>query len=1527
MTNIKALLLSLLILANAIAICGGSSQSTAVEIVPGTSIVCDSISGSAHHWYKFEIPAGADEIHFYMDADAPGLVGAIPNICSSIRPKYQSYCNTNGKSGIFYIDVFEVSGKASGKYSLMIHFKENVILGQCGGINPTETKATGQGFSNTCYISSGSTSSRYYSMNQPASACEIRAYLDVHNSEEVDLMLYSGSNFVDDNMDMSGGADDWEIVNGSKLKTGNWTIAVSHEGPKANWLPEYTLYTHFSGAGCSKSNALQVPKKLYVKGVALYGQETYYKLVDDGSKILKLGVGGNVDVYLYDSSNLLAWSDESDNDYKTVERKFPGTYYLKIKAKVIGFEVYTIYWAETGCGNTYCEQGESYTNCPQDCCNSDCTGKGDDLCHSQCIGYNGCGQVTGLCEGKPKTTQCYDTCSEITCCDGGQQSCGGYLCVNGGCKRYGGYCSQSCGAACDEDADCSAANCQNYCDIKKKCTYQSTGAANYCNEYCSCTSSSCGTPNCSCVKGECGAECSSNRDCSPPQPTCNYESKTYTWYTSSCTSGCTCVNSQNTSEPSDSNYCDNCNHCSDGVLNCGETEIDCGGNCQPCAAVCGNKICETGETKSNCCTDCGCEVKTCPGNYCDYKNKAWCKSPPTCVSSCQENVCQDCTCEVSCSSSDYCSNCIHCGDGEINCGETYESCLEDHENLGVITSVDKLDTDLPESDTRYMLDDGTNQRLVEVKADAGTFILGLEGDRELTLAKMISTTNLGKRRVFVRVWTMGAQAEVQVNDQTFVHPEIIPSGVKNSLIGLWSDWEDITENLTTDISNFEIKLGKSYNEAYGVVGLNIQFRVVDPDKDFVILATPILISPFNGIFEEYQEHCSAGYVGYSICKDWHNLLDNILYRPEYKFEIMPLEKIHDGEFEKLVNEEIEGPIENLFENSFPGENISQHIKVIPLTSLCRIETDFTPSASVRGLSCGSGSPYIYDFQLLMPLDRDRFHLAVQECLDKKFSKIRPGQFFGGRIIAVDLTPNLHPLFIQTEEARYEEGWNRPWSPIIYTKANYTKEFLGYSKIELTRDIQYDLGISLGLNPETSCSTCTKPVCSGPFGPNPKPADLIETLERMKELAKEIRNITVNKGTWTEYQGEDPVLELLSVELYKRAKFYGCGNHNTCDSVCPECEKACLGSCSSPYVMGEGNGFPQSESDYLKGVFACDFNIAGKRNISNCELTYDGPVDRDVIETIRQFGLIVQLETVKAASYLAPNNVDFHALDDTSNMNIGELRAIADEVCRNYSYAVSDMQMDCCETCSVEECAFNEDIYMPNSDEVLKAGDAVYQVMNLCVVREKMVASSEDIVEILRKNPALSVLAEFIEYVIDIHEMFRFYQIKTVSTSQMRDIHSICNSDSVCDYWENSLTCTDCPVEKKYSGPKIAIAPTNENKMAPIVIGTPANTSTVQTTVAPVEETKTQASVSTEGYVPQNPQNQGSPIGVIQNSEPTTGQIETTSTPTQTLQAQEEASQGLFVENLEAVVNIILKPVEIIGKIFDWFLNQFIAFFL
>lgn len=114
------------------------------------------------------------------------------------------------------------------------------------------------------------------------------------------------------------------------------------------------------------------------------------------------------------------------------------------------------------CDDGYCDAGETYSNCPEDCCDNDCTGYSDQTCRSVCDSYNGCNfyssPTKSACNGESwNNDACVDANTYVTCCEGSPVDCSsGDYCSGGYCYDCSTVCDGSCqSVACyGTDPDC-----------------------------------------------------------------------------------------------------------------------------------------------------------------------------------------------------------------------------------------------------------------------------------------------------------------------------------------------------------------------------------------------------------------------------------------------------------------------------------------------------------------------------------------------------------------------------------------------------------------------------------------------------------------------------------------------------------------------------------------------------------------------------------------------------------------------------------------------------------------------------------------------------------------------------------------------------------------------------------------------------------------------------------------------------------------------------------------------------------------
>ncbi len=213
------------------------------------------------------------------------------------------------------------------------------------------------------------------------------------------------------------------------------------------------------------------------------------------------------------------------------------------------------------CGANGCEAGETYSSCPTDCCESDCTGYSDTTYHSQCDGYGGCSNFIAGCDGKNiGYSYCADSSTYVQC-PNVQTSCSsGEYCLNGtGCVACSTVCDGQCQSSACYGVD---PDCDSNGQPTMHCCGNSLCEGDY-GESCSNCQSDCGVCPASCGDGVCDSDENS----------------------------CNC--------PSD------CGTCSGDAGRCMSYQCVYG-VCQPhyYFHCCGNKVCEEGESFSNCPYDC-----------------------------------------------------------------------------------------------------------------------------------------------------------------------------------------------------------------------------------------------------------------------------------------------------------------------------------------------------------------------------------------------------------------------------------------------------------------------------------------------------------------------------------------------------------------------------------------------------------------------------------------------------------------------------------------------------------------------------------------------------------------------------------------------------------------------------------------------------------------------------------------------------------------------------------------------------------
>ena len=154
-----------------------------------------------------------------------------------------------------------------------------------------------------------------------------------------------------------------------------------------------------------------------------------------------------------------------------------------------------------GCGDGICNESENetYQTCPEDCCETDCTGVYDKTCHKRCSGYNNCSFSVG-CDARLNTyRECLSPTVYIRCCSVENTRCDyGTYCSDASCFN----CSMKCDGECPSsacfglDPDCDRSGnptmpcCGNYrLDPGEECEWGVSGT--FCDKSC--------LPNCTCA--------------------------------------------------------------------------------------------------------------------------------------------------------------------------------------------------------------------------------------------------------------------------------------------------------------------------------------------------------------------------------------------------------------------------------------------------------------------------------------------------------------------------------------------------------------------------------------------------------------------------------------------------------------------------------------------------------------------------------------------------------------------------------------------------------------------------------------------------------------------------------------------------------------------------------------------------------------------------------------------------------------------------------------------------------------------
>ncbi|MFH1225317.1 MAG: hypothetical protein V1676_05965 [Candidatus Diapherotrites archaeon] len=330
-------------------------------------------------------------------------------------------------------------------------------------------------------------------------------------------------------------------------------------------------------------------------------------------------------------------------------------------------------------GNCQPQQGESYSTCPEDCCDADCTDYQDSLCHAECQGYNGCSFTSG-CNGLAIDTNiCISTTQRAACCSGSGQSCSqNQYCSGGGCITCSTVCDNTCqGAQCyGIDPDCDASGnptgqcCGNgVCNVAETCFTCSadcgspacTADAN-CNDGNSSTKDACiGAGTCSAYCQNCYVACDSNASCNDgnsfTQDTCTNPG-TCNSACSYCTIKCSSDAACNDNNSSTTDLCISpgtcpsyCSNASSGCTPACYTDANCSDSNSFTQDTCTNA-----GTCTAACLHTPCTIACTSNAQCDDSNSLTsdtCTNAGTCTASCTHSAA---SCEIICASNADCDD-------------------------------------------------------------------------------------------------------------------------------------------------------------------------------------------------------------------------------------------------------------------------------------------------------------------------------------------------------------------------------------------------------------------------------------------------------------------------------------------------------------------------------------------------------------------------------------------------------------------------------------------------------------------------------------------------------------------------------------------------------------------------------------------------------------------------------------------------------------------------------------------------------
>ena len=317
------------------------------------------------------------------------------------------------------------------------------------------------------------------------------------------------------------------------------------------------------------------------------------------------------------------------------------------------------------CGDGKCEAGEFNATCPADCktaCKPTCEGK-------QC-GPDACGGVCGVC-GETKA------CTDAGKCVGVATVCGNGECEPG---ETATTCAKDCKATCAPS--CAGKDCGDIDGCGGLCAGACPGGGTYtadknCQGGSLCGNGTCdaGENNSSCPK-DCKADClpqCAGKTCGPNGcgGICGMcgGGKACTDEGTCVALGPVCGNGMCEAGETAENCGQDCKTtgpvCGNGFCEVGETTESCSKDCKPTTPVCGNGMCEAGETTANCLKDCPASGgdSSCVGKCGSKATTCYCDDACTKAGDCctdYKAVCGGTTCTPKCTATTVCGTADGC---------------------------------------------------------------------------------------------------------------------------------------------------------------------------------------------------------------------------------------------------------------------------------------------------------------------------------------------------------------------------------------------------------------------------------------------------------------------------------------------------------------------------------------------------------------------------------------------------------------------------------------------------------------------------------------------------------------------------------------------------------------------------------------------------------------------------------------------------------------------------------------------------